>query len=554
MSIPTTSDLWWKNAIIYCLDVETFFDSNGDGIGDFAGLTQRVDYLAGMGVTCIWLMPFYPTPNRDDGYDVLDFYGVDARLGSFGDLAGFVRTARDRGLRVIVDLVLNHTSTEHHWFRASSSDPHSPHREWYVWRDEVPEDGPKGIVFPDAEKSNWTYHKERGQYYLHRFYSHQADLNPANPAVRDEMAKVLGFWLEQGISGFRVDAVPFLIETEGIEGDPELIPHELLRDLRAFLNRRRGDAIMLGEVNLRPEEARRYFGDEGGDQLHMVFNFLVNQQIYLSLVRGDATPLREALARLPPIPDEGQWANFLRNHDELTLDKLTEAERQEVFTALGPDEDMQLFGRGLRRRLPSMVDGDQRRLRMLYSLMFSLPGTPVLFYGEEIGMAENLEVEGRASVRTPMQWSDERNAGFSTAPASALRRPLVEGRFGPQHVNVVDQRRRPDSLLSWMERLIRRRRECPEIGFGQCKVIETSEAGVLAHQCEWGDRILVAAHNFSEDACSPTLNLNVPHDFEGLVDLLADREYPPPNQLEVELGPFGYRWLHMRGAGRLLPL
>ena len=404
MMLARTSDLWWKNAIIYCLDVETFQDSDGDGSGDFGGLTERIDYLAGLGVTCLWLMPFFPSPNRDDGYDVTDYLSVDPRLGTLADFVEFVRTATDRGIRVIVDLVVNHTSDQHPWFQAARADPDSRCRNYYVWRDEPPENGPAGLVFPDQEESNWEYDKKAGQYYLHRFYKHQPDLNVANPAVRDAIAKIAGFWLELGLAGFRVDAVPFLLELDGITGDVDLDPHQFLRNLRAFVGRRRGDAMLMGEVNLEPEDVRRFFGDEDGDELHMCLNFNLNQSFALALAREDAAPLIHGLRSLPSLPPDAQWANFVRNHDEWSLDKLTEAERQELFQQFGPKPDMQLFGRGLRRRLPTMLNGDQARIRMAYSLAFALPGAPVLFYGEEIGMAENLAIPGRGPGRTPMQW------------------------------------------------------------------------------------------------------------------------------------------------------
>ena len=399
-------------------------------------------------------MPFYPSRQRDDGYDITDFYGVDGRLGTPGDFVELIRTAADRGIRVIADLVMNHTSAEHPWF-AAGRDRSSPYHDFYVWADEKPAEKPGDVVFPDREDSNWAYDPKARQWYLHRFYSHQPDLNVANPEVRDEIAQVVGYWLTQGLAGFRVDAVPFMLEPIGMPEGALHDPHELLRDLRRFIGRRRGDAILMGEVNLPPDQQRAFFGDEDGDELHMVLSFVINQAMYLSLARGDATPLRDALAALPAIPEDCQWANFVRNHDELTLDKLAEDERAEVFAAFGPEEELQLYGRGLRRRLPTMVGGDERRIRMLYSLAFALPGTPVLFYGEEIGMAENLEIPGRYSVRAPMQWSADRHGGFSTAEdADALCRPVVaaEG-WGPERVNVAAQRRDPGSLLNWMERL-----------------------------------------------------------------------------------------------------
>src|SRR5215211_5114923 len=411
VSRKATSDVWWKNAVFYCLDVETFLDDDGDGCGDFSGLCERIDYLTGLGIGCVWLMPFMPSCQRDDGYDITDFYGIDPRLGTHGDLLDVVRTAGEGGIRVIADLVVNHTSNEHPWFKDARRGRDSPFHDFYVWRDEKPEEKPGDIVFPDQENSNWAFDEEAGRWYMHRFYSHQPDLNVANAEVRDEIAQTVGFWLQQGLSGFRVDAVPFLIEPPGTDERTRQDPHELLRDLRRFMGRRRGEAVLLGEVKLAPPQQREFFGDEDGDELQVVLSFTVNQAMFLALAREDATPIARALEALPPIPEDCQWANFVRNHDELTLDKLSGDERQEVFAAFGPEKEVQLYGRGLRRRLPTMVDGDERRIRLAYSLAFSLPGTPVLFYGEEIGMAENLAIEGRYSVRAPMQWSADPQAG-----------------------------------------------------------------------------------------------------------------------------------------------
>lgn len=554
MSFKATSDVWWKNAVLYCLDVETFLDWNGDGVGDFMGLTERVDYLAGMGVSCVWLMPFYPSPRRDDGYDITDFYGVDPRYGTLGDFAEFVRTADDRGIRVIADLVMNHTSDQHPWFQSARSDPDSPYRDFYVWCEEKPPEKPGDIVFPDKENSNWAFDEQAGLWYLHRFYSHQPDLNVANPEVRDEIAQVVGFWLEQGLAGFRVDAVPFMLEPMGMPDGALVDPHELMRDLRKFMGRRRGDAIMLGEVNLDPPQQREFFGDEGGDELHMLFNFTGNQRLYLALAREDAQPLEQALVALPDIPEDSQWASFARNHDELTLDKLSKAERQEVFQAFGPDPDMQLFGRGLRRRLPTMLDGDERRLRMVYSLVFSLPGTPVLFYGEEIGMAENLAIEGRMAVRGPMQWSSERHGGFSTVDdARKLCRPIVrKGEFAFKKVNVAHQRRDHDSLLNWMERLIRRRRETPEFGFGSYRLVPNAEREVLAHRCDWGEDTVMAVHNLSGGEVSTTLAVEEGDHCAAFVDLFSHDELEPDDEgrLVLHLEPYGFRWFRLRKPGR----
>ena len=554
MSTVRTGDLWWKNAIFYCLDPETFLDSDGDGSGDLAGVTERLDYLASLGVTCLWLMPFYPSPNRDDGYDIIDYYGVDESLGTLGDFVALVRTAKDRGLRVIVDLVINHTSDQHRWFRSARRSPNSRFRDYYVWQDDPPEQPETGVVFPDAEDSIWTWDERAGQYYLHHFYSHQPDLNIGNPAVREEMAKIAGFWLELGVDGFRVDAVPFLIETGGIDGDVTLDPHDFLKDLRSFMTRRKGDSVLLGEVNLPTEELVAFFGDEQADELQMLFSFPVMQQLYLSLAREDARPLAAALEELPKGSDDTQWAMFVRNHDELTLDLLDDDEREEVFAAFGPDESMQLYGRGLRRRLPPMLDGDQRRIRLVYSLLFSLPGTPVLFYGEEIGMGENLDIDGRLSVRTPMQWTDGRNAGFSDAPPSRLRRPIPEGRFGPLAVNAADQERDPDSLLNWTMRLARRRRETPEFGWGDWSLIDTGDHAVLAHRCTWEGSTVVAVHNLSAEPRELELPLrDGGADDELTVRDLLDQDGPlqplDGRRLAMKLEGYGYRWLRLKGVG-----
>ena len=551
MRRKATSDLWWKNAIVYCLDVETFFDSNGDGCGDLIGLTDRIDYLAGMGINCLWLMPFYPSKQRDDGYDVTDFYGIDGRLGTPGDFVELIRTAGDRGIRVIADIVVNHTSDQHPWFQAARSDRDSPYHDFYVWSDERPPDPPGGVVFPDQENSNWAWDEQAQQWYLHRFYSHQPDLNVANPEVCDELAQILGYWLQQGLAGFRVDAVPFLLEPIGLPDDAVADPHELLRDLRRYLNRRRGDAILLGEVNLPPEDLRTFFGDEDGDELHMAFNFLANQSMYLSLARGDVRPLEKALRNLPDIPQECQWANFVRNHDELTLDKLSEEERSEVFEAFGPEKEYQLFGRGLRRRLPTMLEGNQQRMRMVYSLAFSLPGTPVLFYGEEIGMAENLDIEGRMSVRAPMQWTDDPHAGFTTCDEPC--RPVVDSeRWGPGAINVEQQRRDEGSLLNWMERLIRRRRECAEIGWGEVTILDVDDTAVLAHRCDWDGNAVIAVHSFDAKATSVSVPLG---EAEAAIDLFGDEELHPDSDgaIKLDLESYDHRWFRLRNDGQQLP-
>ena len=549
MRITDTSDLWWKTAVIYCLDVETFMDWNGDGVGDFDGLSHRIDYLADLGVTCIWLMPFYPTPDRDDGYDIVDFYDVDDRLGTLGDFVEFIRTANDRGIRVIADLVVNHTSDKHPWFRSARSSKDSPHRDFYVWRSDEPPDTSTQVVFPGEQEGIWEYDEKTEEYFLHRFYKHQPDLNVANPAVRDEVARIMGFWLQLGLSGFRVDAVPFFLETLGAgEAEQQSFgdPHEYQRALRSFLGRRRGDAILLGEVALPYDQQMTYFGGADGDELTMQFDFEAMEQMYLALARQDARPLAQTLRRRPEISRESQWATFVRNHDELTLELLGTEGMQEVFAEFGPEERMQVYGRGLVRRLPPMLEGDPRRIRMVYSLMFAMPGTPVMFYGEEIGMGENLDLDGRLAVRTPMQWSPDENGGFSTAPPRKLVAPVVDGGFSPEHVNVEDQRHDPDSLLNFVRMLIRQYRESPEIGWGEYELLEQPHDAVLAHRCTWQDGSVIALHNFSAEPCTVPLELKSLDGDAVLVDLLQPGRTPlEDGRVELTLDGYGYRWLRI---------
>ncbi len=548
MKITDTSDLWWKTAVVYCLDVEAYMDWDGDGCGDFEGLAHRIDHLADLGVTCLWLMPFYPTPGRDDGYDVTDFLAVDPRLGDLGRFVEFVRMAKDRGMRVIIDLVVNHTSDRHPWFRKARASRDSAFHDFYVWRDEKPAKE-QATVFPGEETSVWEWEEKVGRYYLHSFYRHQPDLNLANPRVRDEIARIMGFWLELGVSGFRVDAVPFLIEGPEFTGGD---PHQHLRDLRRFLQRRASEAVLLGEVNLPYEQQLEFYGGgDGASQLTLQFDFLGMQALYLALARRDATVLAETLVSRPRVPAEMQWANFVRNHDELTLDKLTDEEREEVFAAFAPEERMSVYGRGIVRRLPSMLDGDPRRIRMVYSLLFSLPGTPVLFYGEEIGMAENLDIRGRRAVRTPMQWSGEKHGGFSSAPRSRLCSTPPEGGYAPEHVNVISQRHDPDSLLHHVQRLISRYRSSSEIGWGELEILEHDVPAVLAHSVRSDTGRMIAVHNLAPEAATVALTVSgEPEDAE-LADLLREATTPlgPRGRIEVEVEPYGYRWMRVLRPG-----
>ena len=547
-------DLWWKNAVFYCADIETFYDSDGDGVGDIRGMTDRLEYLSDLGVTCLWLMPFYPTARKDDGYDITDFYNVDPRLGTLGDFVELVRTARSNGIRVIVDFVMNHTSDAHPWFKSARRSKDDPYRDYFVWSATEPESSPKDVVFPDQEDSIWELDPKTGEWYLHHFYKHQPDLNIENPAVREEISRTLGFWLELGVSGFRIDAVPFLFAKDGVPGRPDSFdPMKYLREVRSFVNRRAGDVVLLGEVNLAYKDQKAFFGGSDGDGLNMQFDFIGMQQIYLSMARGDARPLAKALRQRPNLDLTNQWANFLRNHDELTLDKLSDTERHEVFDAFGPDPDMQLYDRGLRRRLPSMLGGDQRRTKMAYSLAFSLPGTPVLFYGEEIGMAENLDIAGRLAVRSPMQWSGAAGGGFSSATKRRLVRPLPEGLYSPERVNVADQRRDQDSFWWFMRNLIHTYREQPETGWSQVEILKQPNRAVLAHVCrEPSGWALLALHNFGADGALVDVELADVEPGSILVDLLhglTEIELDARGRVQLDLEPYGYRWLRVLRPG-----
>jgi maltose alpha-D-glucosyltransferase/alpha-amylase len=541
-------DLWYKNAVIYCLDVETYVDGNGDGIGDFAGLTRRLDYLAGLGVTCLWLQPFYPSPNKDNGYDVADYYGVHSDHGTFGDFVEFMNHANQLGLRVIVDLVVNHTSDQHPWFRAASKDPDSPHRPWYVWSKKRPRDYKTGIVFPGVQKTTWTYQPDRREYYFHRFYDHQPDLDTSRPEVRREILRIMGFWLQLGVSGFRMDAVPFLIERKGA-GVRHTKDYEFLHEMRDFLQWRCRDAVLLAEANVPADESLEYFGDLG-DRLQLMLNFPVNQRLFYALATGDIKPLTAALDATYRRPQAAQWVNFLRSHDELDLGRLTEPQRQRVFDAFGPTKESQLYNRGIRRRLAAMLDNDRRKIELAFSLLLTLPGTPMLQYGDEIGIGDDLSLPERMCARTPMQWSADRHAGF-TAAARPVRPVVSDPVFGYQRVNVEAQRRDPHSLLNWMERAIRMRKECPEVSWGDWRILRTRAPEVLVMRYIYDNHALVMVHNFSDKPRAIQLDAKTVGD-KMMVNLLTqdDSRANERGQHQVELDAYNYRWFRVGGIDR----
>jgi maltose alpha-D-glucosyltransferase/alpha-amylase len=534
--------LWHKNAIVYTIDVESFADGNGDGSGDFLGLSGKLDYLAGLNVNCIWLQPFFPSPRRDHGYDITDYYSVDPRYGTLGEFVEFSQAARDRGIRIIIDLVVNHTSIDHPWFREARADRKSRYRDWYVWSKEKPPNADQGMVFPGVQTTTWTFDEQAGEYYYHRFYDHQPDLNTGHPAVRAEIARIMKTWVQLGVCGFRVDALPFIITTKGPGSTAFGDCPEYLIDMRQELSWQRGDAVFMAEANLPPDQVPMYFGE--GERVHVIFNFFVNQHLWLAMAREQAQPIRDAYAALPEIPKYCQWANFLRTHDELDLGRLSDDQRAEVFKAFGPEPSMQLYNRGIRRRVAPMLANNRPRLELAHSLMLTLPGTPVLRYGDEIGMGENLDLNERDSVRTPMQWANAKNGGFSPANPDRLSLPVVNGgEFGYQKVNVAAQQRDPDSLLNWLERMTRMRMRSPEFGMGQCEWIDTGDPAILAHGCQGERSCVFAIHNLSSAPKEVTIPFG--RKLRGLFDLLSNCEHEVHRDgvQRLKLKPYGYLWL-----------
>jgi maltose alpha-D-glucosyltransferase/alpha-amylase len=547
------SDLWYKNAIIYCLSVGTYMDANGDGVGDFRGLARRLDYLHGLGITAIWLMPFQTSPHRDDGYDVSDYYSVDPRYGTLGDFVDFTHAAKQRGIRVLIDLVVNHTSDHHPWFKEARRDPQSKYRDWYVWSKKKPKTAKAGMVFPGVQKSTWTYDDQARAYYFHRFYEFQPDLNTSHPEVQAEILKIMGFWIQLGVSGFRMDAVPFVIATKGPRVGKPKEQYDMLRALREFLQWRQGDCIILAEANVLPDTDMDYFGDDG-ERMHMMFNFQVNQHLFYALASAETRPLIEAMKATKPRPATAQWGLFLRNHDELDLGRLTEEQRQKVFDAFGAKKNMQLYDRGIRRRLAPMLGGDRRRIELAYSLLFTLPGTPVIRYGDELGMGDDLSLKERDCARTPMQWSDEPHGGF-TKHDKPICRVISQGPYGFEHVNAAIQRRYPDSLLNWTERIIRMRKEVPEVGWGDFAVIPVRNPAILVIRYDWRNNSVLFVHNFDAEPQEIAFDTGAEGEHgDLLVNLLGTEHSKSGNDgkhhLVVE--GYGYRWYRVGGLDYLL--
>ena len=536
-------ELWYKNAVFYAIDVESFQDGNDDGFGDFKGLTSRLDYLEDLGVTCLWLLPFFATPNRDNGYDVKDYYSIDSRVGDLQDFSDFIAAAKERNIRVIIDLIIHHTSNEHPWFQAACNDPTSKFHHYYIWSAEKPEKTPEPS-FPGQENNVWTYEKRAGAYYFHHFYNYQPDLNLDHPDVQEEIMSVMEFWLAFKVDGFRVDAATFIMGNNGVKEDEIRNPTGFLRKLRKTVTNKNKEAILLAEADVEPPKIPDFFGK--GDRFNSLFNFILDNYIFLGLAREEAQPIAEAL-KVPMPPKTCQWTNFLRNLDELNLGKLSEEERQDVFKRFAPKEDMRIYNRGIRRRLAPMLNNNRAHLELAYSLLFSLPGSPLVVYGDEIGLGENLALPGRTSVRTAMQWNAGRNGGFSAvAPGKMERPPVLQGPFGIKNVNAESQQQDDHSLFSWMKRLIRMRKHCREIGWSPAKVQNNDNPHVLVYTYEFEGNALLIAHNLSAKPVQFKIKSRRFHARQ-LVDIFGNRDYEPTaeDKVQIPLDDYGYRWFRV---------
>ncbi len=533
-----SDDLWYKDAIFYQIYVRAFYDSNGDGHGDIKGLTQKLDYLQELGVDCLWLMPIYPSPLRDDGYDIADFYNVAEIFGTLEDVKELLDAAHAHGMRIIMDLVLNHTSDAHPWFQASRADRNSRYRDYYVWSDTDQKFKDARIIFLDTEPSNWTWDEQAGQYYWHRFYASQPDLNYDNPNVQEEMLRVASFWLDLGIDGFRADAVPYLFEREGTNCENLPETHAYLKRLRAFFDTNYPGRILLCEANQWPEDVRPYFGD--GDEFQMGFHFPIMPRIYMALRKGRADDMVEIINRTPPIPENCQWCIFLRNHDELTLEMVTPQERDWMWEQYAPEPRMKL-NLGIRRRLAPLLDHDHRKIELAYSLLFTLPGSPILYYGDEIGMGDNIWLEDRNGVRTAMQWNPGPTGGFSEAPVESLFAPIIEDKaFAPTRVNVELQRADPNSLWNGILHMIATRKNHPEFGRGDFELLDLQNDRVAAFKRTYQSESIVVIHNLSD--ASQDISFEIKKPARNLTDLLTGKEFGN-GPIDLQLTPHQFLWL-----------
>jgi maltose alpha-D-glucosyltransferase / alpha-amylase len=523
---------WYKTAVFYEVLIRAFHDSSGDGTGDLQGLTSKLDYLQWLGVDCIWLPPFYPSPLRDGGYDVSDFTDVLAEFGNIGDFVAFVDNAHERGIRVIVDFVLNHTSDAHRWFQASRSDPTGPYGDFYVWSDSDDRYPQARIIFVDTESSNWTFDPIRRQYFWHRFFSHQPDLNYDNPRVRAAMMESLRFWLDLGVDGLRLDAVPYLFEAEDTICENLPATHQFLREIRTEVDRLYPDTVLLAEANQWPADVVDYFGDPttGGDECHMAFHFPVMPRIFMAVRRESRYPISEILQQTPDIPIGCQWGIFLRNHDELTLEMVTDEERDYMFAEYAKDPRMKA-NVGIRRRLAPLLDGDRNQIELFTALLLSLPGSPVLYYGDEIGMGDNIWLGDRDGVRTPMQWTPDRNAGFSACDPGRLYLPVImDPLYGYQVTNVEAQLRTSTSPLHWTRRMIEVRKRNPAFGMGTFRDLGGSNPTVLAFIREYGDDVVLCVNNLSRFPQPVELDLRTYRDSEP-VEMLGGVHFPRIGEL-----------------------
>jgi maltose alpha-D-glucosyltransferase/alpha-amylase len=535
---------WYQNAVFYELSVRGFYDGNDDGFGDFKGLIEKLDYLEWLGVDCLWLLPFYQSPLRDGGYDVSDYYSILPEHGDIGDVAVFLEEAHHRGIRVIADLVVNHTSDQHPWFQESRQSRDNPKADWYVWGDDPNRWSEARVIFLDTEPSNWTWDPQREQYFWHRFFAHQPDLNFDNPEVQEALLDVMRFWLDLGLDGFRLDAVPYLYERDGTNGENLPETHEFLKVLRKEVDSNYPGTVLLAEANQWPSDVVDYFGD--GDEFHMCFHFPVMPRMFMALRREQRYPLTEILAQTPDIPDGTQWGIFLRNHDELTLEMVTDDDRDYMWAEYAGDPRMKL-NLGIRRRLFPLIDNDLRKAELLHALLFSLPGSPIMYYGDEIGMGDNIYLGDRDGVRTPMQWTPDRNGGFSKADFARLYLPpIVDPVYGFQAVNVEAQTRDPSSLLQWVRRLLEVRKQHDVFGRGSFEVLGAENPSVFAFVRQMGDDVVLCVYNLSRFAQPCELHLAA---FEGCTphELLGRVPFPPIGELPyfVTLAPYGWFWFQL---------
>lgn len=535
---------WYMNAFFYEVHIRAFCDSNGDGNGDLRGLISKLDYIKTLGIDCIWILPIYPSPLKDDGYDIADYYGIHPDYGTIDDFKELVYEAHQLGLKIITDLVLNHTSDQHPWFQASRSNPDSKYRDYYVWSETDEKYADARIIFLDTEDSNWTYDEKAGMYYWHRFYSCQPDLNYDNPDVIEEMRNVMKFWLDMGIDGFRADAVPYLIEREGTNCENLPETHQILKEFRTYLDKNYKGKVLLAEANQWPEDVRPYFGD--GDEFHMGFHFPVMPRIFMAIRKGDASPIQWIMDQTPEIPDNTQWCTFLRNHDELTLEMVTEEERQWMWEEYAPNPRMRL-NLGIRRRLAPLLDNDHRKILLANALLYSLPGAPIIYYGDEIGMGDNIWLPDRNGVRTPMQWDDRKNAGFSDAPKEQLYEPVIDkGEYAYQNVNVAVEKKDSDSLLNKMKNLVKIRKSFPVFALGDYKFISTDQKELLVIMRELEDENLLCILNLSNKKLTTSIDLSKFQDNQ-IRELIQDKDLPPITNDPFTLGvePYGFYWLKL---------